>query len=576
MATLPLLEVRDWSVDFPTDEGTALRVVDGISFKINPNETLAIVGESGSGKSITALSLMGLLPPAARPGNGQILLHSSDTATPTIVLTDLSPAEHRRQLGRRLAMIFQEPMTALNPVLRCGDQVLEAVQLHRPELTSAATTTEVLRLFGQVGLPNSERIFSAYPHELSGGQQQRVMIAMALSGRPSLLIADEPTTALDVTTQRTILDLIESLKREFRMAVLFITHDLGVVADIADRVLVMRSGQVVERGETAHLFSAPAHPYTRGLLACRPPLRRRLHRLPLITDFLSESSSTGPLGGTAFSEEEERRRLRDLDGQSSLLRVENVHVWFPLRRGRWRRQPEYLQAVRGVDLHVRRGETLGIVGESGSGKTTLGRAILGLQSLHKGAVYFDGVDPHCADSATLARFRQRAQIIFQDPYSSLNPTQSVGAAIGEALLFHRLVPNRAAAKEHTVSLLERVGLTADHRDRFPHEFSGGQRQRICIARALATQPEFLVCDECVSALDVSVQAQIINLLLDLQEQYQLTYIFISHDLAVIRQVSDWVAVMQRGEIVEYGATLDVLTAPQTSYTRALLNATLGD
>jgi peptide/nickel transport system ATP-binding protein len=443
--------------------------------------------------------------------------------------------------GGEIAMIFQEPMTSLNPVYTCGDQVVEAIRIHG-KMGAAEAKREAIALFEKVQLPDPMRMFASYPHQLSGGQKQRVMIAMAMSGGPSLLICDEPTTALDVTVQKTILELIRSLQRMEELGVIFITHDLGVVAEIADRALVMYKGRVVEEAPVTSLFREPRHPYTKGLLNCRPAARL-----------------SGPAG---VSEE-------------VMMRVEDLRVWYPTRRT-WLGKPvAFTKAVDGVSFEVRKGEVLGLVGESGCGKTTLGRALLRLVEPTSGRILFEGLDWTGLGASALKQRRSQIQLIFQDPYSSLNPRLRIGTAIAEAMMVHGVGVDDRDRRRRVIELLEKVSLRPDHYDRYPHEFSGGQRQRIVIARALSLQPSFLVCDESVSALDVSVQAQVLNLLNDLRREFGFTVVFISHDLSVIRFISDRIMVMNKGRIEEMGDAEEVYLRPKTEYTRRLLEAIPG-
>ncbi|MFM2207023.1 MAG: hypothetical protein RL213_998 [Bacteroidota bacterium] len=478
-------------------------------------------------------------------------------------------------------MIFQEPMTSLNPVLTCGYQVAEALRLHLG-LSSQGAKDRTLELFRKVRLPRPEQIYTAYPHEISGGQKQRVMIAMAISCDPSVLIADEPTTALDVTVQKTILELLHAIQQESKMGMLFITHDLGVIAEIADRVVVMYKGNVVEQGSVEQIFRDPKHPYTKSLLACRPPLDRRLRRLPVVSDFLqteSDGSFSDRKDGTAaillrdvITEPERKQRLGKLYSQSPVLQVRNLCTWFPLRKGVFGKVRDHVRAVDDVSFDVYPGETLGLVGESGCGKTTLGRTIIRLVEPTSGEVIYRGKDFAALRGEELRKMRKSIQIIFQDPYSSLNPRMTAGQALMEPMQVHRLHGDNRRRKERALELLERVSLQADHFDRYPHEFSGGQRQRICIARALALEPDFIICDESVSALDVSVQAQVLNLLNDLKREFGLTYIFISHDLSVVKYMSDRMMVMNKGKIEEEGDPDRIYAEPVSDYTKSLIAA----
>lgn len=571
--SIPLLEVEALQVQFGQGKKRQT-AVDGVSFSIQPGETLGIVGESGSGKSVTSLSIMGLLPAGGHITKGAVRYKKGEEV---IDLVQLSPKALRQYRGNEIAMIFQEPMTSLNPVFRCGFQVLEALQWHT-DLSPKAARQRVLELFQQVKLPDPERIFTSYPHELSGGQKQRVMIAMALSCQPRLLIADEPTTALDVTVQKAILQLLQELKDQIDAAIIFITHDLGVIGDIADRVVVMYQGQVVEQGSVQQIFHSPAHPYTKGLLACRPPLKDRIKRLPTVSDFMAMDDTGQWIEKTDFRSSEtispaaSAARLAELQRQPPLLEVKGLQTWFPKDKSWWGTARSYVKAVTDVTFDVYPGETLGLVGESGCGKTTLGRTLMRLVPAMRGQVTFEGRDVLSASGSALRALRKDMQIIFQDPYSSLNPRMTIGSAIQEPMRVHQLHSSEAARKEMTMQLLGQVGLEAHHYHRYPHEFSGGQRQRICIARALALEPKFIICDESVSALDVSVQAQVLNLLLDLQQTYQLTYIFISHDLSVVHFMSDRIAVMRDGQVVELDNSHEVYYHPKHSYTQTLIQA----
>ncbi len=569
----PLLEVRGLRTYFHTDEGT-VRAVDDVSFAIQPGCTLGLVGESGSGKSVTSLSIMQLLPElVSRIEGGEISFLGRD-------LVKLPPRDMRALRGRDVAMIFQEPGTALNPVHRVGRQVEEAIRCHH-KVSAAEARARTIELFQEVGIPDPEQRVQSYPHEMSGGQKQRVMIAMALSCNPKLLIADEPTTALDVTIQAQILDLLRRLRDERGMSILFITHDLGVIAEIADEIAVMWKGAIVERGDVAQVFSAPAHPYTQGLLACRPRLDSNPRRLQTVADFMNPSEdSQAPSGERTrlLHPSSERPQKSDdsgdqfvPEGTPPLLSVQDLKVHFPIRGGFFGRAKDYVRAVDGVSFDVYPGQTLGIVGESGSGKTTTGRAILRLIEPTEGTILFSGEDISTIKKRErLRNLRRSMQIIFQDPYSSLNPRMTVEAMLTEAMLIHRLGDSSRDRRDRAAKLLEEVGLQAAHLRRYPHEFSGGQRQRIGIARALAVEPEFIVCDESVSALDVSVQAQVLNLLRDLQEERNLTYIFISHDLSVVKYMSDMMAVMKDGKIVEFGPAQAIYAQPEEEYTKQLI------
>ena len=565
-----LLEINNLTVDFQSAAGD-VRAVDGLSLYLNQGETLGIVGESGSGKSVTALSVMQLLPrPVAKTASGEIRYRPKREKAQDVDLLTLPENELRQYRGAEIAMIFQEPMTSLNPVFRCGHQVTEAIQLHR-KVSFDAAKEQTLRLFEQVKLPDPERIFRAYPHQISGGQKQRVMIAMAMSCRPAILIADEPTTALDVTVQKAILDLMLELKEASALSMLFISHDLGVISEICDRVIVMYRGKVVEEGPVQEILRKPQHPYTRGLVACRPSVSHKLYRMPTVADFIDDRNFEAKIITTG----ETADRQKDLYAQTPLLQVKDLTVRYPARKNWAGRATEWLHAVDGVSFDVFPGETFGLAGESGCGKTTLGRTVARLTEAHAGEVYYKGTDLQKLGEAAFRPYRREIQVVFQDPYSSLNPRMSIGNAIVEPMQVHKLHGTDQARQEKAIALLETVGLTAAHFQRYPHEFSGGQRQRICIARALALEPKFLVCDEIVSALDVSVQATVLNLLMDLQEQYGLTYLFISHDLSVIKQMCDRLLIMNRGKIEAIGYPEAIFDNPEREYVRKLVEALPG-
>ena len=561
----PLLTVRDLRIGFGPTEA-----VKGISFELRRGETVALVGESGSGKSVTSLALMGLLGGAPRL-SGTATFQSAQFGD-LDVLT--APEPHRRRLrGRELAMIFQEPMSSLNPVHQCGDQIDEVLR-HHLRLPAAEARARTLELLTEAGLPDPTRAARAYPHELSGGQKQRVMIAMALACNPALLIADEPTTALDVTVQARILRLLAELRARHNAALLFITHDLGVVAEIADRVLVLYRGELVESGPVREIFRNPQHPYTRGLLACRPQrTAQRLAVLPTVADFLAVETPTGVSATQPPTQPAAPNRIETPIGVSTALLIsDSLSVRYPIRAGLFSRTSGFVTAVDDVSLSLAPGETLALVGESGCGKSTLGRVLLGLTPPTSGSVTFNGENLTGFSAARWRRYRREVQLIFQDPLAALDPMQTAGAALTEPMQVHGLHGSEAARRARAVALLEQVGLQAEHFGRYPHEFSGGQRQRLCIARALALEPQVLVCDESVSALDVSVQAQVLNLLNQLKRELGLAMLFITHDLNVAWFVADRVAVMQRGRIVETGPTDPVFAAPAHEYTRALLAA----
>jgi len=579
-----LLEVNNLKTYFTTGEGTT-KAVDDVTFVLNRGETICIVGESGSGKSVTSLSTMRLIPnPPGKIVGGEILYYEKGKNA-AVDLVKLSEREMRHYRGNELAMIFQEPMTSLNPVFTCGNQVTEAILLHQ-KVSKTQAKQQTLELFAKVQLPDPERVFSAFPHQLSGGQKQRVMIAMALSCNPDILIADEPTTALDVTVQKTILELMNDLRREIDASIVFITHDLGVIAEIADRVIVMYKGKIVEQGNVYDIFSNPKHPYTKGLLACRPPLDYRMHKLPVVSDFMDveigadgeriitekESSMEKVIEAAKVKPEELKARHDEMYAKKPLLTVRNLQTWFPSKKDFLGRATDYVKAVDDVSFDVYPGETLGLVGESGCGKTTLGRTLLRLQKARSGEVIFDGNNILEMPRKDLKELRKDMQIIFQDPYSSLNPRMTIGNAIMEPMKVHGVLENDDARRARVEELLETVSLEARHFSRYPHEFSGGQRQRICIARALALNPKFIVCDESVSALDVSVQAQVLNLLIDLRQKFDFTYIFISHDLSVVKFMSDRMIVMNQGKIEEMGNADEIYANPKTEYTQKLISA----
>ncbi|MCB0402041.1 MAG: ABC transporter ATP-binding protein [Flavobacteriales bacterium] len=578
MSNQTLLEIRNLVTEFQTED-EVVKAVNDISFTLNKGETIGIVGESGSGKSVTSLSAMRLIPnPPGRIASGEILFHSDSGV---VDLAKVSEKEMRSFRGNEIAMIFQEPMTSLNPVYTCGDQVAEAIMLHQ-KVTKKQAKEQTIDLFKKVQLPRPEVIFDTYPHQISGGQKQRVMIAMAMSCNPSILIADEPTTALDVTVQKTILELMMKLQQEEEMGILFITHDLGVIAELADKVVVMYKGKIVEQGSVLDIFTNPQHPYTKGLLACRPPLNRRLTWLPTVSDFMTidengmmhetNKSVEEVTNSLVITPEETARRHEKLYKQDPVLEIKNLKTYFPINKGMFGKAKDYVRAVDDVSFEVYPGETLGLVGESGCGKTTMGRTILKLVEPTSGSIIFEGQDITELGTKEMREFRKEMQIIFQDPYSSLNPRITIGEAIMEPMRVHGIFDNDDQRKERVMELLRRVSLQEQHFYRYPHEFSGGQRQRICIARSLALNPKFIICDESVSALDVSVQAQVLNLLNELKEEFNFTYIFISHDLSVVKFMSDRMVVMQNGKVVEMGDADEIYTNPKTEYTKKLINA----
>jgi peptide/nickel transport system ATP-binding protein len=607
-----VLEVRNLQVEFPSD-GNVVRALDGISFRLHRGETLGIVGESGSGKSVTALAVMGLLQTPGIVTGGEIWFRPQENGNP-IDLVKLPPEQMQLHRGGDIAMIFQEPMSSLNPVYDIGFQLTEAIMRHQKVSASQARQIAIAGLQEVKLLPSDEELqqqytetwhqtnskspkpdapklarlvkehkeamLERYPHELSGGQLQRVMIAMAISCNPLILIADEPTTALDVTVQATILELIRELQQSRNMAMIFITHDLGLISEIADQVAVMYKGKVVESGASEQIFSSPQHPYTKGLIACRPTLNRRPQKLLTVSDYMSaEETPTGqiviqakePAQPTEVTTEEIAARLANFNDLEPLLQIRNLKVGFPVR-GVFGGTKRYNMAVNGVSFDVKPGETLGLVGESGCGKTTLGRTLLRLIEPMSGQIIFEKQDITSLKGEPLQKLRREMQIVFQNPFSSLDPRMKVGDAVMEPLLIHAVGKTKQQRRVRVAELLERVGLSADAINRYPHQFSGGQRQRICIARSLALNPKFIICDESVSALDVSVQAQVLNLLKELQSDFQLTYIFISHDLSVVKFMSDRILVMNRGQIVEEGTAESIYQEPKEEYTRKLIAA----
>ena len=581
----PLLQVQNLSIDFIAD-GIVTNAVKGISFEVATGEIMAIVGESGSGKSVTALSLLQLLPQQANI-KGKMLFSKNETAP--VDLLNVSAKEINTIRGKDIAMIFQEPMTSLNPVFTCGYQVVETIQLHQ-QISSATAKEKTIELFEKVKLPEPANMVNRYPHQLSGGQKQRVMIAMAMSCNPALLIADEPTTALDVTVQKTILLLIKELQKQTGLGVIFITHDLGLVADIADKVVIMYKGEIIEQGITKNVLQNPQQPYTRALLACRPAKHQRGERLPVVNDFFSAAANGYDVKFKSFLSDETKTKeaifsqlknettennLLKNDNASPVLKVENLKIYYPGKKKLFKKNIELFKAVDDVSLKVYKGETVGLVGESGCGKTTLGRAILQLIPATSGNIILDGRNLAMLSRRDLQLLRKDLQIVFQDPYGSLNPRLMIGNAIMEPMKVHGILNSTSQRKEKVIELLEKVNLSADHFNRYPHQFSGGQRQRICIARALALNPSFLIFDESVSALDVSVQAQVLNLLNNLKKEFGFTSIFISHDLSVVRYISDRILVMSKGKIVEEGLADEVYFSPKNEYTKKLIDAIPG-
>jgi peptide/nickel transport system ATP-binding protein len=560
--TTPLLSVRDLVVEFQTGDGI-VRAVNNVSFDIPLGKTIGIVGESGSGKSVTSLAVMGLLQkPAAVVPQGQILFNGLDLLT-------CNESKMRELRGNQISMIFQEPMTSLNPVFKVGEQIAEALRIHK-KLSKKEAWEKAVHLMNQVGIPNPALSAHKFPHEMSGGQKQRVMIAMAISCEPKLLIADEPTTALDVTIQKQVLELLHKLQQEYRMSMMFITHDLGVIGDIADDVVVMYRSNVVEQNNAQRIFENASHPYTKGLLACRPKLGANPRRLLTVSDFMTEEGKEKviPVDRVQVFDKESVADKTD----HVLLEVKNLVTQFPIKGGLFGGTVDHFKAVNDVSFKIKKGKTLGLVGESGCGKTTLGRSILRLVEPASGNIIYDGKDITHVKHEELRQLRKKMQIIFQDPYSSLNPRMTIADILVEPLIIHNEGGTKAQRFEMARALIEKVGLKSNQMNRYPHEFSGGQRQRICIARALMLRPEFVICDESVSALDVSIQAQVLNLLLDLQEEFGLTYVFISHDLSVVNFIADEVGVMYAGKIIEMDKASNIYKGAKEEYTRTLLSA----
>ncbi|CBW25416.1 putative ATP-binding component of ABC transporter [Halobacteriovorax marinus SJ] len=558
-----ILSIKNLTIEFKSEDET-VRAVKSLNLDIPKGKTVGLVGESGSGKSVTSLAIMGLIPnPPGKISEGQILFHGED-------LTKMSQDQMRKIRGNKIAMIFQEPMTSLNPVYTVGNQIDEVLMLHQDKSAKEARK-RTIELLDEVGIPSPSESVNKYPHQMSGGQKQRVMIAMAMACEPELLICDEPTTALDVTIQKQVLELMFDLQRKHGMSMLFITHDLAVIADIADEVAVMFRGDLVEKNTTKKLFENPEHPYTKGLLACRPSLVENTKRLLTVEDFV---------GGVAADEKnleplkKEIKVAREIDENENpvILEIKGFKKYFPIKGGLFGRTVDHFKAVDDVNIKVRKGRTLGLVGESGCGKTTLGRSILRLIEPTEGEVFYHGQDITKITPEEMRILRRKMQIIFQDPYSSLNPRMTIGDIITEPMVIHNIGNSKKERYQVAADLLEKVGLKGDHLNRYPHEFSGGQRQRICIARALGLKPEFIICDESVSALDVSVQAQVLNLLQDLQDEFDLTYIFISHDLSVVKYISDEICVMNKGKIVEYATSDEIYKNPKDPYTQKLLGA----
>lgn len=570
----PLLKIEDLSLEFRRDTQWN-PILHHINLSLNVGEVLGIVGESGSGKSVTALSVMQLLnPKTVRYPSGKILFHeNNDDKNPPLDILKASESAMQALRGNQIGMIFQEPMTSLNPVLRCGEQITEQIILHK-HTTQKEAKEQVLNLFEEVMLPRPSQIFDSYPHELSGGQKQRIMIAMAMSCNPKLLIADEPTTALDVTIQKNILELIRSLQQKHGMSVLFITHDLGVMAEVADRTIVMYKGNIVEENSVRDIFQNPKNPYTKQLIACRPSMQQRLKKLPQVSDFSGNDDNAVQdiLSKLSVKPEERKAAHAKLYASDKIITLKNLNKVYKLRKRKLFEKQQFLHALKDINLDIYEGETLGLVGESGCGKTTLGRTLLRLIEPSSGEVCFRGKNLVRLSSSELREMRKDLQIILQDPYSSLNQRLTIGEALMEPMRVHGILHNDKERKKRVIELLERISLNESHFYRYPHEFSGGQRQRISIARALSVNPKFIICDESVSALDVSVQAQVLNLLNELKDEFHFTYIFISHDLSVVKFMADRIAVMQQGAIVEIGEADSLCNHPQTAYTQKLINS----
>jgi peptide/nickel transport system ATP-binding protein len=558
----PLLQINQLTVSFEK-ENKSFTAVKNLNLSVCRGEIRALVGESGSGKSVTSMSILQLIPsPPVSYKSGSILFYKNESEC--IDLLQLNSTELQAIRGAKIAMIFQEPMTALNPVITCGDQIIETIMLHQ-QLSKEAATKEAIDLFISVKINDPEKAINKYPHELSGGQKQRVMIAMAMSGKPDLLICDEPTTALDVQVQKSILELLKHLQHETGMGILFITHDLNVVASFADAVTVLYKGEVVEENSTKSLFENPLHPYTKALLACRPGLYPKGYKLPVVHDFLSNPNFKVP---PIVSDTE----VPLTNNQATLLAVKNVSIHFPVATNIFGKVTKNFTAVDQISFDIKEGETLGLVGQSGCGKTTLGRSIVGLQTINEGTINYKGETIATPNKPYNKKYKKIIQLIFQDPYSSLHPRMRIGDAIAEPLQVHQIVNNKSERKERVIEMLEKVELPADCYNKYPHEFSGGQRQRIVIARALIMEPKFVICDESVSALDVSVQAHVLNLLNDLKASMQFSALFITHDLAVVKYISDRIMVMNAGRLEEIGPANTVYNSPKSLYTQELIAA----
>lgn len=548
-----MLEVKNLEISFKNSQP----LVQQVSFSVEKNKTLGIVGESGSGKSISSLAILGLLPKTATV-KGDLFFNQQP-------LLGYNEQDYQKIRGNEIAMIFQEPMSSLNPTLTCGFQVAEMLQQHT-QLPNQEIKKEVISLFSKVKLPRPEAIYNSYPHQISGGQKQRVMIAMAIACKPQLLIADEPTTALDVTVQKEIISLLKELQQEFEMGIIFISHDLALVSEIADSVVVMHKGKIVEKGSANHVFLHPKENYTKALINSKPNTKKRLKTLPTVSDFINET-----IDSTIYTDEERNAFHQKIYKRPPLLEIVNLHKDF-ISNASWFSKPAIVKAVNDVSFKIYEGEVLGLVGESGCGKTTLSRTILQLEKATSGSILYKGTDITKLSKSAFKKLRKEIQIIFQDPFSSLNPRVTVGNAILEPMKVHNILESNKERKEYVCGLLEKVGLEATHFNRYPHEFSGGQRQRIGIARAIALQPKLIICDESVSALDVSVQAQVLNLLNQLKSEFNFTYIFISHDLSVVKYMADQLVVMNKGRVEEIADADEIYQHPKTKYTQTLIEA----
>ena len=553
-----LLSVKKLSISFNSNNVLS-KAVNSISFDVYENEIVGVIGESGSGKSVTALSLMRLIQFSEKTKfSGTVTYKGMD-------IKELSEKEIQSVRGREIAMVFQEPMSALNPSMTCGSQVRE-ILLHHDVVNKKDLNDEVLRLFNSVKIPDAHMAIQKYPHELSGGQQQRVMIAMAIACKPKILIADEPTTALDVTVQKEIIALLSSLQKETKMSIIFISHDLALVSEISNRILVMYKGRIIENGDTNTVLKTPKEPYTKALISAKPKTGKRLKKLPTIKDILSGSNKL-----EIITKKEREKRHKKIYNSPPILRVENLEKIYFKRYGLFSGKTSF-KAIDNVSFKLFEGETLGLVGESGCGKSSLGNAILQLNRATSGSVFYKGKNLHKLSKKDLRHLRKEIQIIFQDPLASLNPRLTIGEAIIEPMVVHKLYDNYICRKSKALDILEKVGIDKNSFDRYPHEFSGGQRQRIVIARTIAVEPKLIICDESVSALDLSVQAQVLNLLNSLKEDFKFTYIFISHDLAVVKHMSDKILVMNNGRIEEQGDADEVYKNPKQKYTKRLISA----